>query len=123
MEHNALLDLLREFIREAKDASVINAREHKEINTCLTAVKLQIGTVEALCKNSENIRHGCFKTQEDIEGRVRAVEKLLPLEDLPEKFDALAIRVYKIMGASAVLTAFILLMAGVVFKQALPGVP
>ena len=42
-----------------------------------------------------------------------------PLNTLPKKFDDLATKVYKIMGASAVITAIIMLIAGVLIKNSI----
>ena len=74
MGNDALLELLRDFIRESKEAAIVNAKEHKEVSACLSGVKLQINSVESICKNSDNIRKACFKTQDDIEARLRKVE-------------------------------------------------
>lgn len=115
METDPLLELLREFIKESKEASIINAKEHKEINVCLGQLKLKIGAVESLCQNADNIRQACFKKQDDFEARLREVELLKPLKDLPDKFDALAIKVYGIVGAMTL----IMLFAGWMLKNSI----
>ena len=106
METDALLELLKEFIQESKEAAIVNAKEHKDINKCLTAMKVQIGAVENLCQNSADVRKTCFKKQDDFEARLREVELLKPLQDLPAKMDALAIKVYGIVGATTVIMLF-----------------
>ena len=118
-----LLSLLKDFIKEAKELAIANADEHKEINECLTKLKLQVGVVEGLCQSSADIRRTCFKKQDDFEIRLREVEVLKPLKSLPKKFEDLAINVYKIMGASAIVTAIIMIIAGIIIRNSIaPGV-
>jgi len=103
MEINDLLVLLKEFIVESKEADVLNTKEHKEITACNGALKIQLSKVEALCEAASTIRHDCFKKQDDLEDRMRTVEKIIPgIKELPDKFDKLAVKVYGIMGAMTV---------------------
>ena len=115
METDALLELLKEFIKESKEAAIANVKEHKDINRCLTAMKVQIGAVENLCQNSADVRRACFKKQDDFEDRLRKVELLKPLNDLPKKFEDLAIKVYGIVGAMTL----IMLLAGWMLRNSI----
>lgn len=112
MDNDPLLALLKEFIKEYKESAIINAQEHKEINQCLSSVKLKLGSVEGLCQNSDRIRKNCYKKQDDVELRLRELELMKPLLDLPDKFDtvvakfdSLAGKVYKIVGAMTLVMA------------------
>ena len=113
MENDELLSLLKEFIKESKEADAVNVKEHKEINSCLNALKIKITKVESLCESSDNLRRTCFQKQDDIEERMRHVEKLLPLDKLLDKFDILTLKVYSVIGAMTV----IMLIAGWVLKS------
>jgi len=93
-----LLSLLKDFIKEAKESAIANADGYKEINECLTKLKLQVSVVEGLCQGSVDIRRACFKKQDDFEVRLRDVELLKPLKTLPKQFNALAFKVYAVMG-------------------------
>ena len=118
-----LLSLLKDFIKEAKESAIANADGYKEINECLTKLKLQVSVVEGLCQSSVDIRRACFKKQDDFEIRLREVEVLKPLKNLPKKFEDLAINVYKIMGASAIVTAIIMIIAGIIIRNSIaPGI-
>jgi len=117
MENNELLSLLKEFIKESKDADAVNVIEHKEINTCLNTLKVKITKVESLCEASEGLRETCYQKQNDIENRMRRVEKLLPLENLADKFDTLAFKVYGVMGAMTL----VMLIAGWFLKNSIQG--
>lgn len=107
-----LIKLLKDFINENKENTKKNAEEHKEINVCLVSLKLQLASVEALCQSSQVTRATCFQKQDDIEARMREVEKLQRLKDLPDRFDKLAKQVYLSAGAMTI----IIILAGIWIK-------
>lgn len=96
-DNNEIVELLKGFIREQK-------QDNDEINKCLKDLKNRMTRLEANFENCSSSRQYCYKQQEDMENRMREVEKPMPtLKKLPEKMDALTIKVYTIAGALTIL--------------------
>jgi hypothetical protein len=84
-DNDPLLGLLKEFISENKD-------EHSEIRRCMNSIKSELNKIKVeFAGGGER----CNTLHADLEIRLREVEKLLPLEKLPEKFEILAKSMYK----------------------------
>ena len=103
MEQIELYDMLKEFIKENKECETRNKDEHKEIFDALSGINTQLGSIQTAQQNIIDNRQECTKTLEDHEKRLREVESLKRLKELPDRVDRLARQVYGVGGAMAVI--------------------
>ena len=113
MEQIELYDMLKEFIKENKECETRNKDEHKEIFTALNKINTQLASIQTAQENIIDNRQECNRTLEDHENRLREVESLNRLKELPDRVDRLARQVYGVGGAMAV----IMLIASWILKS------
>jgi len=103
MEQIELYDMLKLFIQENKENEKRNADEHREIFRVLKEVESRLSSIEMAQKNFIDAKLECNKTLNDHETRIRAIENMKRLQDLPDRVDRLARQVYGVGGAMAVI--------------------
>ena len=113
MEPIELYDMLKLFIEENKENEKRNRDEHKEIFKCLKTIESKLSTIKTTQKNVIDNKVECQKDFDDHETRLREIEDMKKLQDLPERVDKLARQVYGVGGAMAV----IMLIASWILKS------
>ena len=113
MEQIELYEMIKLFIEENKENERQNRDEHKEIFKCLKTIESNLGSITTAQQNIIDNRQECTKTLEDHENRLREVESLKRLKELPDRVDRLARQVYGVGGAMAV----IMLIAAWILKS------
>ena len=103
MEQIELYDMLKLFIQENKENEKRNAEEHREIFRGLKGIESRLSSIETAQKNFVDTKLECNKTLEDHETRIRAIENMKRLQELPDRVDKLARQVYGVGGAMAVI--------------------
>ena len=118
MEKNELFDLLKQYIEDSKATDVVNLEDHKTINKCLTEIKVQLKGFESYATNSDGIRATCFQKQNDMELRVREVEKQSALlADVPVDLKKMIKQVYWTGGIVSAIVAIAVTTISVLIKH------
>ena len=141
MEQIELYEMIKLFIKENKENEKQNTDEHKEIFKCLKTIESKLSATTTAQQNIIDNNEKCDKTLDDLEStlstittaqqkiidtkdesdrilddhenRLREVESLKRLKELPDRVDKLARQVYGVGGAMAV----IMLIASWILKS------